>query len=280
MMRQRAGLPSNILLIDPDPAASRCIRLWLSETCRLVHAAAAREGIVQLQQGEFDALLVEQRLPDSSGLDLIQTAKALAPRVPIIMITASGSESTCAAALRLGVFDYLIKPFHPTELAATVDRAIGTASTPTIARATGAAGGQDLASAALDWRVLHALRLLERSYWRRISLGEIAREVALSRSALSRKFSASLRLSFRSYLLRLRVKKAEELLANSSYSIAEVAERVGFGDLTRFDKAFMRVTTCTPSHFRRRVRRYGARPATESGESAAHDLVWGGSRHG
>jgi two-component system response regulator YesN len=61
--------------------------------------------------------------------------------------------------------------------------------------------------------------------------------------------------SFRSYLLRVRIAKAEQLLRDSGRTITEIAQMVGFGDLPRFDKVFRRATGMPPSVYRDRLRR-------------------------
>ena len=60
--------------------------------------------------------------------------------------------------------------------------------------------------------------------------------------------------SFRSYLLRVRIAKAEQLLRDSGRTITEIAQMVGFGDLPRFDKVFRRATGMPPSVYRDRLR--------------------------
>jgi AraC-like DNA-binding protein len=62
-------------------------------------------------------------------------------------------------------------------------------------------------------------------------------------------------ISFRAYLLRVRLERAKHLLAHRRASITEVAQAVGFGDLPRFDKLFKRDTGVTPSTYRSRRRR-------------------------
>jgi AraC-like DNA-binding protein len=59
-------------------------------------------------------------------------------------------------------------------------------------------------------------------------------------------------VTFRAYLLRLRLEKAKALLATGGFSITEVAQMVGFGDLPRFDKLFKRYAGVTPSAYRHR----------------------------
>ena len=72
----------------------------------------------------------------------------------------------------------------------------------------------------------------------------------MSKCRLSHRFHEVLGITFRDYLLRVRLERAKVLLANGHASITEVAQNVGFGDLPRFDKVFKRYTGVTLSAYR------------------------------
>ena len=74
----------------------------------------------------------------------------------------------------------------------------------------------------------------------------------MSKSLLSRRFKEVAGMTFRGYLLRVRLERAKTLLSRKHASITEVAHSVGFGDLPRFDKLFKRYTGLTPSAYRAR----------------------------
>jgi AraC-like DNA-binding protein len=94
------------------------------------------------------------------------------------------------------------------------------------------------------------MSLIQQRYWDQLSLGELARHVGMSRHRLSHRFREVLGVTFRGYLLQVRLERAKALLAAGHHSITEVAHDVGFGDLPRFDKMFKRYTGVTPSAYR------------------------------
>ncbi len=75
----------------------------------------------------------------------------------------------------------------------------------------------------------------------------------MRKSYLSRRFKAVMGVTFRQYLLRVRLERAKVLLSTSSVSITEVAQVAGFRDLPRFDKLFRRYTGVPPSVYRARL---------------------------
>jgi DNA-binding response OmpR family regulator len=64
--------------------------------------------------------VLEHRLPDRTGLDVLIELRSIHPTLPVVMLTGYGSESICASAFKLGVTDYLQKPVSALDLVAAV----------------------------------------------------------------------------------------------------------------------------------------------------------------
>lgn len=106
-------------------------------------------------------------------------------------------------------------------------------------------------SALADRLLVGAVKsLIEEHYAEPPSLTRLASQIGVSRFALYRKFKAVEGASFREYLLHVRLTKALELLSARQHTVTEVAQMVGFGALSRFDKVFKRATRSTPSAYR------------------------------
>ncbi len=99
------------------------------------------------------------------------------------------------------------------------------------------------------------MQFIHEHYWESISFSEAARQAGVSKFAFSRRFKALMRVSFRAYLQDVRVRKARELLLVPGYSITEIAQMLGFGDLPRFDKVFKRFEGISPSAYPQSRRR-------------------------
>ena len=70
------------------------------------------EGLSAIRKGGVDILICDYQLPDRDGLDLLREAKALAPEVPMILITAFGSRELYTQAAAIGVDIFIDKPFN------------------------------------------------------------------------------------------------------------------------------------------------------------------------
>jgi two-component system, cell cycle sensor histidine kinase and response regulator CckA len=101
-----------ILAVDDDPSARALIEMGLSEAHFepvLEVVPTVREGLARIRADEHDIYLVDQLLPDGTGVDLIHTAKEAGSSKPFILITGHGSGALDEAALREGASDYLEK---------------------------------------------------------------------------------------------------------------------------------------------------------------------------
>jgi two-component system response regulator YesN len=101
-----------------------------------------------------------------------------------------------------------------------------------------------------DAAIKMAIQVIHERYWDTMSQEKLANEVGISKYKLSRRFRAVVGMTFRSYLVQVRLEKAKLLLTTGTDTITTIAQEVGFGDLPRLDKLFKRDTGITPSAYR------------------------------
>jgi DNA-binding response OmpR family regulator len=114
-MAETAGAP-RILVVDDDPAIARLV-LHLIRSRGLgeaVHVTSGREALDSLEG--VDIVLLDHQLPDSSGLEVLETIRARPHPPSVILITAHGNEAFAAGALRVGADDYLAKDHSLLEM--------------------------------------------------------------------------------------------------------------------------------------------------------------------
>lgn len=244
-----------ILIVDDDQAVLELYALALSDTHQVRTAGTADEAITVLHCGPLGAVVLDYRLANRSGLDVLTDIRSEQPDLPVIMVTGYGSEGLCMSAFRLGVVDYLPKPVNVFELARSVQHAIcpelvESWPSPEPPAQAPSAGTADAARQRLDLPIQKAVQVIQHRYWDSLSLTDLARETGMSKYWFSHRFHQVIGIPFREYLLRVRLDRAKDLLAAGHASITEVAQSVGFSDLPRFDKLFRRHTGLTPSAYR------------------------------
>lgn len=117
-------------------------------------------------------------------------------------------------------------------------------------RARGAAASRRKRGASASSYVNEVIRFIHMNYQRPVSVGAVVDYIGLERTYLSSLFVRSTGTSIRDYLIEYRMKRARELLAESHYSIAQVAESVGYPGYYTFARRFKKRTGVTPSEFR------------------------------
>ncbi|GAB4322566.1 MAG: hypothetical protein Kow0074_14230 [Candidatus Zixiibacteriota bacterium] len=90
----------------------------------VVTAADGNAGVEAFRQGHYSAVLVDLKMPGKSGIETLSDIRALDTKTPVIIMTGYPTIDTSIEALRLGAYDYIIKPFKLQDLRDIVDRAI------------------------------------------------------------------------------------------------------------------------------------------------------------
>ena len=113
--------PKRVLVVEDDAHIADLICLHLrDEQFAVVHSADGNEGLRLLEQGGWDALVLDLMLPGVDGLEICRRARAMTRYTPIIITSARSSELHRILGLELGADDYLAKPFSLPELVARV----------------------------------------------------------------------------------------------------------------------------------------------------------------
>ncbi len=101
-----------------------------------VKAATVQEAITKLDRKSFDLCLTDLRLPDGSGMEIVQHIQNHHSSTPVAVITAFGDPETAVAALKLGAFDYIAKPIEVEQLQAIIESSIRLGETKADGRST------------------------------------------------------------------------------------------------------------------------------------------------
>ncbi len=119
-------MKSKILLVDDDPYTQQLFDgLLRRDGIELHKASNIAQARQEFHSADFNLVILDQRLPDGSGLDLFKEIRALRPQHMAILVTGYADVRDAVRAVREGLFDYLAKPFENLdELNAIIDRAL------------------------------------------------------------------------------------------------------------------------------------------------------------
>ena len=116
---------ARILIVDDEPAVRVMLEAALRpQGYRVEVAGSGAEALERLTGQEYDLLLLDLRLGDADGIDILRETKTRYPATEVILLTAHGSINSAIAALRQGAFDYLLKPAQVHDLRERVERGL------------------------------------------------------------------------------------------------------------------------------------------------------------
>jgi two-component system nitrogen regulation response regulator GlnG len=116
---------STLLVIDDDRAMLHLMRQTFRDSGITVETArSASEGLDMITEQHPDLVLLDVMLPDISGIEVFQNIKRLDPRLPVIFITAGGTSDTAIEAVKVGAYDYLLKPLDMNRVRELVQQAL------------------------------------------------------------------------------------------------------------------------------------------------------------
>jgi signal transduction histidine kinase/CheY-like chemotaxis protein/methylphosphotriester-DNA--protein-cysteine methyltransferase len=241
-----------ILLVEDNPDMQELLRMLLQDQYPLLfaqHGAEAWEWLSQEDQrlGQIDMIISDIMMPHMDGYELLERIKAH-PRwqkIPVIMLTARSAEESKLQALRMGVDDYLLKPFSPEELQLRIAKLLSNYRERTAVSAAGSRPAVEIAfteEASVDLTWLKevedaAKEALEKGI--KLTTAHLAGTVFLSNRQFSRNLQSLTGLTPNQYIKEIKLQKARHLLESGACkTVEEVASNTGFSSGSYLKKVY------------------------------------------
>ena len=242
-----------ILVIDDEKWIGESLELLFSRKGYDVKSVLRGEKALEaIEKKPADLVILDYNLPDINGLEVLEQIRETDKNLPVIFMTGYGSETISIKAFKLGIDDYLIKPFDPKTLMNRVSEIIGEKKKEQLKNFEDLAIPPELGSEIEDTsNIGRTLQFIKENYQSSISLEEVAEKAGISRFHFTRLFKRVMGISFTDYMNYLRTKKAEEILLKGGVNVSEVAFAVGYNSLRQFERAFKSVSGKTALQHRR-----------------------------
>ena len=118
-------MTDRVLIVDDDRAMCEMLASQLNKRgFEATFHTASRDALDAVSKESFDAVVTDYHMPGMNGIELSERIGANRPDVPVIVITSFGSMETAIAALRVGAYDFITKPFETEVLVHSIRRAI------------------------------------------------------------------------------------------------------------------------------------------------------------
>src|SRR2546422_961592 len=117
--------PATLLIADDDPGLRESVERTLTrEGFRVILASDGRGALERLQGGGIDLVVTDLKMPGLTGIEVLRAAKAIAPDVDVILLTAFGTVEEAVKAMKDGAYDLLTKPFRREQLLKLISKAL------------------------------------------------------------------------------------------------------------------------------------------------------------
>ncbi len=114
-----------ILVIDDDQhLADMLLEFLVKQGYQAFAAYNGREGLVQFEQGDFQLVILDLKLPDMDGMEVLESIKAIDSRAVVLIITGYGTIESSVAAVKKGAYDFIPKPINLEALELIISRAL------------------------------------------------------------------------------------------------------------------------------------------------------------
>jgi two-component system response regulator HydG len=121
-----------ILIVEDDIAFGKMVATYLTKKeYNVTSCATAKDARDALANQTFDLLITDLKLPDESGLRLLEYAKEIAPLTDVILMTGYADVTTAVEAIKKGALEYISKPFRPEELLMIIEESLDATSKST-----------------------------------------------------------------------------------------------------------------------------------------------------
>lgn len=241
-----------LLIVDDEKMMKEYTKFVIQEEAlpiTVFEASNGEEAILQAEKLQPDVIFMDIKMPQVNGLEATEIIKQRQPSTTIIFLSAYDKFEYAQRALRLGAYDYLLKPIPPKDLKELLMKLLENQKQSPVEDLQEEKGKEIYE----DEVILRAKEYIEGHYHSKIHLQDVADYVGLSNTYFSKFFKQKTGVNFSNHLNLVRIQKAKELMRNPNLSLNEVSYRVGYEDLSYFSIVFQKHEGVTPTAYRRQV---------------------------
>ena len=258
-----------VVIIDDEPiiveGLSRAVD-WSRWDCRVAgFAYNGKEGLDVIRKERPNILISDIRMPEIDGLTMVAALKSEFPHMQISILTGYRDFEYAKKAIELGVTRFLLKPSKLDELEEAIvamkkklDDVVRVypelISDILPSSEDGQDNGEELEDSPASSFIVHnAIEYIKEHYADKLRLSDVADEIYVSQWHLSKLINKHTGSNFSEILNSIRIEKAKQLLKDPALKIYDIAEQVGFSDLTHFSRVFKKLEGISANEYRNKI---------------------------
>lgn len=225
---------------------------WKSINAKVVaEAENGKKGLDLALNTDLDLIISDIRMPFMDGVEMVRRIREVKPDLAVIYLTAYDDFEYAREAIRMGVSDYLLKPFDDGALEQTIQRLVDQKRIIPDSQEEDERVPLPQNTDVMHPYVQNAIAYIQQHYAdaEELNVNGIAEAIGVSEGHLSRLFKTETGISVHTYVSKYRMRKAMVLLRDPKRKVYEVAAEVGYTDITHFSSSFKKIVGITPSEY-------------------------------
>ncbi len=250
-----------ILIVDDEKCVTEGIvlkfrRMKHAKSYEAVLCDSGNKAMALVREMAFDMIITDIRMPFMSGIQLIRELREAGFDKPVLVLSGYNDFEYVRDAFLSGANDYMLKPVAIQELEKKLDQyllkgdkeeALPEESAPSENHGNGEEGGSLTVQ---DRSIVYAIRYIYDHYKdKSLTMEDVAKHVSFSYGHFSNLFRKETGMTFPSFLRKVRVEKAMELLEDPYLKISDICYQVGYKYPQQFSNEFKRMTGVYPSQY-------------------------------
>ncbi|MFA5033048.1 MAG: response regulator [bacterium] len=234
---------NNILIVDDDEGTCKSLKLIFNKKGYKVDTAVSGESAIkQMRKKSFNAAVLDIKLPDIEGVELISSFRKTNPGIAIIVITAYASLKTAMRAINEGANAYITKPINIYELLDKIKELLTKQEKQSFleteyrklikykqTKKELLKEKEKIENLKIPYKLYTSIKYIKQNYKNpHLGIKDIASAVGMNIKSLSRLWKSYMELSPKDFLNNLRIEKAISLLMKTDLPISQVAKKIGF----------------------------------------------------
>jgi two-component system response regulator YesN len=248
-----------LLIADDEPLERETLRFFVENSNlpidRIIECENGKEVVDRIREYRPDICILDIKMPGLTGIEALGEIKAFDKGIVVIIQTAYSYFNYAVEALRLGAFEYTLKPTSREVVIGVLRKAIAhidkndnIEGSEEWRHSEAPAPGQEIRKHTREVEAIQGY-IIDK-YPEKISLDSLADIVGFSKYHISHLFKEVYGKTIMEYLIEIRMGHAKELLAGTNLSIKEIAYKVGYTEANYFIWAFKKYTGISPGEYR------------------------------
>lgn len=247
-----------IVIVDDEPKIRRGIGRWIKEYNKdfqvLLECSNSEYLMENYHKYQADVFLLDIEMEGKNGLELARFIRAKSPSALIVIITGYDYFQYAHESIKIGVFDFLLKPLPKTDFFKLLEKIELNLYKLTPLEKNMEAFKDEESS--LSSIVTRARAYIENNYYEKdLSLEKLAEKLNIQKNYLSKLMKKELGYSFIEYLTKIRIEKAKELLKEDMENLKmyQVSDKVGYQSQHYFSRIFRKIEGISPLDYKNNI---------------------------